>query len=161
MTYALSSEGGLFIRKWENFSPTPYQDVGGVWTWGFGHARVGNEPIPKHVTPLDALSLWKKDMAAFVQIANTAITHPVSQNQFDMFISILENVGPGVPKVKDGVVLLKNGRKSTLLTQINAGAFDLAAAEFPKWDKVAGRECKGLLNRRLAEKAIFQTADGV
>jgi lysozyme len=161
MNMQLSEKGGIFIRKWEDYAAKPYQDLGGVWTWGFGHARVGHEPMPTIISPLDALALWKRDMAPFVAMANKAITHPMSQNQFDMFISILENVGPGVPKIKDGVILLKNGKKSTLLTRINEGAFDLAAAEFPKWDKVGAHEVRGLLNRRNAEKAIFQTADGV
>lgn len=161
MNMQLSEKGGMFIRKWEDYAAKPYQDLGGVWTWGFGHARVGHEPMPTTISMIDALALWKRDMAPFVAMANHAITHPLSQNQFDMFISILENVGPGVPKLKDGVILLKNGKKSTLLTQINKGAFDLAAAEFPKWDLCSGHPIRGLLNRRNAEKAIFQTADGV
>lgn len=161
MDMQLSEKGGIFIRGWEKYMCAPYQDSVGYWTWGFGHKRVGNEPMPKTISMTEALALWKKDMAPFIAMANKAITHPVSQNQFDMFISILENTGPGVPGVKDGVILLKNGKQSTLLKQINAGAFDLAAAEFPKWDHAGGNEVRGLYNRRLAEKAIFQTPDGV
>lgn len=161
MNMQLSEKGGMFIRNWEKYEAKPYQDQGGVWTWGFGHARVGHEPIPKSISLIDAMNLWKKDMGPFVAMANRAITHPLSQNQFDMFISILENVGPGVPKLKDGIILLKNGKHSTLLTRINQGALDLAAAEFLKWDRIGPHESKGLLNRRTAEKQIFQTADGV
>jgi lysozyme len=161
MNMQLSEKGGIFIRRWEDYAAAPYQDLGGVWTWGYGHARVGHEPLPKLISRIDALSLFNRDVAPFVKMANTAITHPMSQNQFDAFISILFNVGPGVPKIKDGVILLKNGRKSTLLTHINAGAMDLAAAEFPKWDKVGTAESRGLLNRRIAEKVVFQTPDGV
>lgn len=157
----LSEKGGMFIRNWEKYESKPYQDGGGVWTWGYGHARVGKEPLPKFISQIDAMNLWKKDMAPFVAMANRAITHPLSQNQFDMFISILENVGPGVPGVKDGIILLRNGQRSTLLKHINEGALDLAAAQFPAWDKIGGTVCKGLLNRRMAEKTIFQTADGV
>lgn len=157
----LSAKGGMFIRKWEDFAAKPYQDIGGVWTWGYGHARVGNEPIPVVISQIDAMNLWKKDMAPFIAAANRAIIHTMSQNQFDAFISILENVGPGVPGTKDGVILLKNGQQSTLLKHINRGEMDLAAAQFTAWDKVGSHEVRGLLNRRMAEKAMFQTPDGV
>ena len=161
MNKQLSLAGGSFIRGWEKYMRLPYQDSVGYWTWGFGHKRVGNEPIPQFITAVDALALWKRDMAPFVAMANKALTHECSQNQFDMFISILENTGPGVPGTKDGVILLKNGKQSSLLRYMNQGAFDLAAAEFPKWDHAGGKEVRGLYNRRMAERAIFQTPDGV
>jgi lysozyme len=90
-------------------------------------------------------------------MANRAILVPVLQAEFDAFVSILFNVGPGVPSIKDGIIVLANGRPSTLLREINARAMTLAAAEFPKWDKIGAVTSQGLLNRRLAEQKIFAT----
>lgn len=153
----LSEKGGQFIRKWEDFAPKPYKDIVGVVTWGFGHARVGNEPIPKQVSLAQAMSLFDRDIEPFEAILNRALTTQLNQNQFDALMSVLYNVGPGVPGVKDGIILLKSGKHSTILTQTNLRAFDLAAAEFPKWDLAGGHPVRGLLNRRLEEKAMFQS----
>lgn len=153
---SLSSAGERFIQGWEKYAAKPYPDVGGILTWGFGHARRGNEPVPAFISVPDAQKLFDSDVAPFVTIANRSITHVLNQAQFDAFISILYNVGPGCPGVKDGVIVLKTGQPSTLLRHINAGELDLAAAEFPKWDRVGGKEIHGLLNRRHAEAAMFQ-----
>lgn len=153
----LSEKGGMFIRKWEKFEPRPYKDVVGYDTWGFGHKRVGNEPIPNLIGMVDALALFRKDVAPFERILNGALQVQLNQNQFDALLSLLYNTGPGFPKIKDGVIVLKNGQPSTILRQTNASAFDLAAAEFPKWDKAGGKEVQGLLNRRKEEQAIFQS----
>lgn len=153
----LSEKGGMFIRKWEDYAAKPYKDIVGVTTWGFGHARKGNEPVPSSISMIEALNLFKKDVAPFERMLNTALAVQVNQNQFDALMSILFNVGPGVPGIKDGIILLKNGKHSTLLTDVNNGAFDFAAAQFPLWDKAGGKEVKGLLNRRLEEKAMFQS----
>ena len=153
----LSEKGGMFIRKWEKYEAKPYKDVVGYTTWGFGHKRVGSEPVPAFISMIDAMNLFKKDVAPFETILNNALKVQLNQNQFDALLSLLYNTGPGVPGVKDGVILLKNGKPSTVLTRVNEGAFDLAAAEFPKWNKAGGGEVRGLTNRRLEEKAIFQS----
>ncbi len=53
---------------------------------------------------------------------------------------------------------LANFEHSTLLRKINAGDRAGAAAEFPKWNKAAGKVMKGLVNRRAAERAVFEGA---
>lgn len=153
----LSEKGGMFIRGYEKYMSVPYKDEVGYWTWGFGHKRVGNEPMPKYISMIEALALFKKDVAPFETILNNALKVQLNQNQFDAMLSLLFNTGPGVPGVKDGIILLKNGKPSTLLTRVNEGAFDLAAAEFPKWCHAGGHVSNGLVRRRADEKAMFQS----
>jgi lysozyme len=152
----LSTDGERFIQGWEKYEPKPYQDIVGVWTWGFGHARKGHEEMPTYISVADAQKLFDSDAAPFVTMANRAITRVLSQSQFDAFVSILYNVGPGAPGIKDGIIVLKSGKPSSLLAAINAGDDAKVATEWVKWDRAGGKEVQGLLNRRKAELAMFQ-----
>lgn len=154
---ALSERGAMFIRSWEQYRATKYLDQGGKATIGYGHLIKLGEKFNSPMSPLEAMNLFDRDVLPFVSMANRAITILPTQEEFDAFISILYNVGPGVPSLKDGIIVLRNGRPSTLLREMNVGAMVLAAAEFPKWDMVGTAPSKGLMNRRLAEQKIFAT----
>lgn len=155
----ISSAGVQFISQWEGFRPTPYKDVNGYWTWGYGHLQMPGEPMPTApLTPVQGLAILLNDLTWFVQCANNNINVPVNQSQFDAFVSILENVGPGVRGVKDGIITLRAGGPSTLLACLNAGNYPGASAQFPAWDKGAGGiVVQGLYNRRVAEQELFDT----
>lgn len=153
----ISTNGLTFIAGWEQYAPRPYYDVGGRLTWGFGHLQKPGEHPPTFINRPDALALLHSDAAIMVKIANLNLKVTLNQNQFDAFVSLLFNVGPGVPKVKDGIIVLRTGKPSTLLANINAGAFAAAAQQFLVWDKVGGSVVRGLENRREAERKLFLT----
>jgi len=44
---------------------------------------------------------------------------------------------------------------STMRKHIDAGAWDLAAAEFQRWNKAGGKVLPGLTKRRAAERQLF------
>lgn len=94
------------------------------------------------------------DIAKFEDIANREIKVTVNQHQFDAFVSILFNVGPG-SNVKDGIIRLKSGEPSTLLRKLNAGDYTGCANEFTKWCRGGGGKSLGLYRRRMAEKLVF------
>lgn len=94
------------------------------------------------------------DIAKFEAMANDAIKVTVNQNQFDAFVSILFNVGPG-SKTKDGIIRLKSGEPSTLLRKLNAGDYAGCANEFTKWCRSGTGKSLGLYRRRMAEKLLF------
>lgn len=75
---------------------------------------------------------------------------PTTQGQFDALFSFVYNVGFGDPA--RGIQGLET---STLLRRHKVGQFDLAAAEFPKWNKQAGKVLNGLTKRRQAERLIY------
>lgn len=70
----------------------------------------------------------------------------LTDNQYSAIVSLVFNIGIG------------NFEKSTMLKLLNVGrGTNAAAMEFPKWDKAAGKEMPGLLKRRLAEQALFNS----
>jgi hypothetical protein len=79
----------------------------------------------------------------------------LSQPMYDALVSLALNLGPGRKGHKDGFLILKSGRPSTILTKINKEDFDGAAAEFPKWASAKGKKLPGLVRRRAEEQAMF------
>jgi len=74
---------------------------------------------------------------------NRLVKVELTQNQFDMLVSFVFNVGEGQFK------------RSTLLRLLNQGDYEGAANELPKWKFDNGKMIQGLLNRRLEEQKIF------
>lgn len=100
------------------------------------------------------------DIAKYEDMASEAIMVTVNQSQFDAFVSILFNVGRGrADKAgsagKDGILVLRNGRPSTLLRKLNAGDYSGCANEFTRWCRGGGVKSLGLYRRRMAEKLLF------
>ncbi|NER83460.1 MAG: lysozyme, partial [Leptolyngbya sp. SIO1D8] len=50
-------------------------------------------------------------------------------------------------------------RGPSLLAKLNAGDYQGAANEFPRWVKAGGRVLQGLVRRRNAEQALFLSQD--
>lgn len=141
MAYTYSENGLNLTKSFESCRLMPYKDGGGVWTDGWGNT--------KNVVPGKAISQAKADadlaahVAVFTAAMNKLIKVHVTQNQFDACVDLMFNIG---------VTAFSN---STLLKKLNAGDFEGAANEFPRWNKDNGVEVKGLTRRRLAEKALF------
>ena len=131
-----------------------YLDPIGIPTIGTGHtgkeAYLGNK-----ITRKRALELLKEDLKEAEDVVNKHVKVELTQGQFDALVSFVFNVGPGRKGVKDGFVVLKNGRQSTLLRKINQGDFFGAAEEFPKWANAGGKKFRGLEIRRARERAQF------
>lgn len=148
-----------YLKGWEDCHLEPQQDRvnPNVWDYGYGHV------CARDARPLASIEaaeeLLREDVEVRAVLADEAIAVPVAQHEFDAFVSILYNVGPGKAGVKDGVIVLANGRPSTLLRKINEHDFDGAAAEFAKWNKSNGGVVRGLIRRREGDVAIFRDAD--
>lgn len=76
---------------------------------------------------------------------NGHVSVPLNQNQFDALVSFVFNVGGGA------------FASSTLLRHLNAGRYQEAADQFPRWNKQAGKVLKGLTIRRARERELFLT----
>lgn len=158
----ISKEGMSFLKMREGCKLEPYNDSSMYATIGYGHL-IAKRPVNladranfKNFTQTQADALFVKDLTPFINIAQRAISYPlISQNQFDAFISILYNVGPGIPKIADGIIVLKSGKPSTLLQCLNVGDINGAADAFLSWNKSCGVVVAGLSNRRAMERELF------
>lgn len=128
---------------------------GAPWTIGYGRAH-GVKPGDT-CTQEQAEAWLVEDLNAAADIVRSAVKVPLTQGQFDALVDFTFNVGPGAKGVKDGFVSLKSGEPSTLLRLINAGQLQAAACQFKYWVMAAGKQMPGLVKRRAAERALFET----
>ena len=127
----------------EKLTSYPDPGTGGApWTVGVGHAGPDVRP-GMTITPAESTRLLRADLAKFEAGVN-ALAPVTTQGQFDALVSFAFNVG------------LANFKGSTLLKKHNAGDYAGAAAQFPLWNKAAGKVLPGLVKRRAAEAQIYR-----
>lgn len=147
----VSSELISFVKKFEGFSPTPYKDMVGVLTLGYGMTGSEIKGI-KSVTETQACSM-------LTRLINSKYASPIStdldnhgvalnQNQFDALVSMAYNVGVG------GLL------SSTLYRHILNGVRnkEILLSDFQMWNKAGGNVVQGLLRRRTEECEMFMKA---
>ena len=142
LAYAVS-----LIKKWENCKLAAYPDPGtggAPWTIGWGATGPG---IRKGVTWTqaqadDRLAL---DVDRFLKGVRSVLRKPTTDAQLGAMTSLAYNIG------------VKAFTNSTLLRKFNAGDLAGAAAEFPRWNRAAGKVMRGLTNRRLDEQEVFRS----
>ncbi len=133
------------IKKWEAlkleaYLPTPND----VWTIGWGHTHTTKRGMK--ITKAEAQALFDRDIAWAERAVNTKVKVPLTQNQFDALVSFVFNVGETA------------FANSTMLRKLNAGDYQGAANEFPRWNKQKGQVLRGLVRRRAEEMEIFLSA---
>lgn len=154
-----SAAGVQAIKVREGLVLEAYPDPGthgAPWTIGYGHT--GRDVYKGlRINEAQADAYIAADVAGAERIVNHAVVVELTQAQFDALVSFVLNVGAGAKGVKDGFVTLKSGQPSTMLRKINANDLIGAAAEFPKWNRAAGRVLPGLVARRASEQSQFLT----
>ncbi len=122
---------------------TAYPDTGGVWTIGFGHIR-GVKPGDVCTAEKAREWLWLEANEAEAAVGGF-VKVPLNQNQYDALVSFVFNIG------------IQAFADSTMLKLLNQDRPELAALQFPRWNKDNGKVVDGLSNRRAFEKALFET----
>lgn len=140
--WTLSATGVSLIKEFEGCKRVAYQDQKGVWTIGTGHTAGVKAGDTCTQAQADSWLLDDTHWAALEVIRTVDV--PITQNQFDALVSFVFNVGSG------------NWASSTLRRLVNQRSAE-ASQEFVKWDHVNGAPDAGLLRRRQAEQALFQT----
>jgi lysozyme len=125
---------------------TPYKDGGGVWTWGFGHAKGPHEVVPSSITAEQAQDIFDDDTGWAVDDVNALLRSDVPQNVFDALVSFLFNVGLGQ---------LRQPPHRTL-DAIVAQDWATAGTRMLTWCHDNGKYVQGLYNRREKEVALLQ-----
>lgn len=134
------------IKNFELFRPTAYRPTSrDVWTIAWGHTLGVKEG---DVCDMAQGELWlQDDVRPAAQAVNQHVTVALTQNQFDALVDFAFNCGVGAFE------------ESTLLRLLNDGSYSGASNEFLRWDRQAGQILSGLLTRRTAEQARFNTPD--
>jgi lysozyme len=131
----------------EGFSAAPYQDSAGVWTIGYGSTRdASGSPVTRDtpdVTRDQANVMMRRDLEIAVTTISADVKVALTTDERAALEDFIYNVGVG------------NFAGSTLLRDLNAGRYDLAAAQFGAWDHAGGQVLSGLLRRREAERQEF------
>ena len=143
----ISAEGLKLIQSFEGLRLKAYDDGVGVWTIGYGTIKYPNGVKVKSgdvCTESQANEYMKHDLEGFVSAVNKLVTVPLKQNQFDALVSLMYNIGQ------------TNFANSTLLKKLNTGNYKDAAAQFNVWNRAGGRVMQGLINRRAAERKVFE-----
>lgn len=138
------------IAKFEGLRLRAYQDTGGIWTIGYGSTK---DPFTglsvkqgDAITKDTALTWLKKDIEQRQIAIRKLLKVPVTSNQLAALTSLAYNIGLGA------------FQRSTLLRLLNQKApIKEVADQFLRWNKVQGKEVKGLTNRRILEKELFLT----
>lgn len=132
------------IEQFEGFRAQCYQDTGGVWTIGYGHACPAGDPLrAATLTREQAEALLRQDVQHAVEAVNMNVTVLLKQEQFDALVDFAFNVG---------VNAFKN---STLLRKLNAGHCCAVPDQLRKWNRDNGQVIAGLIARRNAEIALY------
>lgn len=151
-----SAPGRALIQGFESRALKAYPDPltgGEPYTCGWGET----EGVTPHTvwTPEECDMRFEIALAKREAMVQKYVTHPMTQGQFDAFVSIFYNVGEGGPH-KDGIGRLKDGRPSTLLRKFNDGDLSGAESEWVKWISPGSPVSKGLLRRRMCELQLFR-----
>ena len=140
----ISEEGKNLIKKFEGCELEAYKCAAGVPTIGYGHIK--DVSMGMTITQSEADEMFNHEIKEYETYVNTAVTVPLSQNQFDAIVSWVFNLGNG------------NLKASTMLKVINSGDHAGVPAQIKRWNKAGGKVLEGLVRRREAEALLYQGA---
>lgn len=139
-TLAVSALALGTIALHEGYRGTAYRDPVGIPTIGYGETK--GVKMGDTTTPKKAMEQLKLSAAEHGQGMARCITVPISQNEYDAYLSFTYNVGVGA------------FCRSTLVKKLNAKDYTGACNELLRWDKAGGRVLPGLTKRRKEERAL-------
>ena len=146
---SMSDKGIALLKGFEGLRLKAYQDIGGVWTIGYGHtSAAGGMGVYKDLTITyeQAEQLLKDDLARMTYpVIERLVKVPLTQGQFDALASFIYNLGEGQVS------------NSTLLRLLNNKDYSGASNEFGRWVYVGSIKVDGLIRRRNSERELFDT----
>lgn len=134
----LSASALVGIAVHEGYRGEAYIPVkGDIPTIGFG-TTAGVKPGDR-IEPVQALVRKLQDVQRFEGALKQCVRVPLHQYEYDAFLSLAYNIGPGA------------FCGSTLVRRLNAGDYAGACAEILRWDRFRNKPLRGLTLRRQAE----------
>lgn len=142
------------VAHFEGFVATPYNDVEGHSTIGYGHllhyGAVTEADRKKWgtITKKEAKALLRADLVKYRNAVRAAVKVKLNRAQENALVSWCFNVGIGALQ------------SSTLVRLLNQGDYDAVPAQLLRWDKGSdGKPISGLTRRRQAEARLWQTGE--
>lgn len=137
--------GVELIRHFEGCRFDAYLCPAGVWTIGYGHTADVKEG--DNIDQEAAEAFLIEDLETFEQAVTRLVEVPLTQQQFDALVSWTFNLGAG------------NLAESTLLKKLNNYQYAEVPEQMMRWVRAGGKVLDGLVRRRAAEAALFQSKD--
>jgi lysozyme len=143
----LNQAGINLIKSFESCRLEAYPDPGtGGDPWTIGHGHTGPEVHEGLVwTQEQADEAFVQDSQKFCSQVSALVPDSTNSNQFSACVSLAYNIG------------ISNFSKSLLLRCMQKNNWNDAAKQFMNWTKAAGKVLPGLVKRREAEMALFQS----
>ena len=143
-----SDAGIALIKHFEGVRNKPYRDCVGLWTVGVGHLIEGGRQLPegwnRTFTDAEIDALLRKDLIRFERGVAMQLPMPLKQCEFDAMVSFSFNLGLGT------------FQRSTIRQALLRGDKETAMESLVKYCKAGGKILKGLQNRRLDERKLFE-----
>lgn len=135
---ALSATSLVGIAVHEGYSPVAYRPVpGDVPTIGFG--TTGGVKMGDRIDPVQALTRKLADVQRFEGALKQCVRVPLHQHEYDAYLSLAYNIGPGA------------FCGSTLVRVLNEQRYREACDQILRWDRFQGQPLPGLIRRRQEE----------
>ncbi len=134
-----SVRGVQFIKQNEGFAPDAKGDYGHE-VIGYGHDLLPGESFPNGITEAEADALLGKDVAKVDAAMNAQhLALDLNQNQWDAVADFTFECGTGA------------------LVELLAHGVDQIPAQLPRWVHAGGKVLPGMVARRAAEVALFNS----
>lgn len=147
MMRTISPAGLALIKSQEGFRSHPYQDIGGVWTRGYGETS-GIGPDSPPITQVEGEAHLKLLVDTQYGAAVNALGLPLTQHMFDACCDLTYNLGVGV--LEDS---------STFGSYLRAREWRKAADSMLLYDHDDGVVVPDLQRRRELDRALFGASE--
>lgn len=145
--YEVNDAGLTLIEEFEGFSATPYRDIAGVWTIGFGHAIKPGEKFTSLTRETAAHLLYLDAQVAWTGLNKAVTQFQLSQNAVNALVSFIYNVG------------VEGFTGSPIPALLNAGNLREAAQHMLLWVHAGKVVSEDLVRRRQEETTLMLTPD--
>lgn len=139
------------VKQHEGFSSSAYIDTSGLPVIGYGQTRINGVTVTmgQYITQAQADAALAQELHHIQGLVLANVTVELTPHQLGALTSLVYNAGTRV--ITD----------STLSRKLNAGDYQGAAQEFPRWNKANQGgllvAMPGLTKRRVAEQNLFLT----
>ena len=145
----VSQKAIILIKHHEGVRNKPYKCPAGLWTVGVGHLIGDGRTLPeewnKTFTQEEIDAILKRDLNRFeLGVCKMLPSVQLKQCEFDALVSFSFNLGLGT------------FQRSTIRQALLRGDKETAMESLVKYCKAGGKILKGLQNRRLDERKLFE-----